>query len=476
MTTQQVYFDYDFPGLSRVKIINNMLPLNVGKSESGKIEIKADLPVDERDAQVDYERYFDVTFKAPVATIELEEIPELESSFARKGRPEVTILLPKIELAVVESENLPLTFSGLDCALEVENENGPIMIDNCTGAKQIENENGPIVLSKCEGELKLSMENGPVSAEGLSGQSLKLESENGPTKIRSACFKEVALSSENGMIYYESLPIDESVMNLFSENGKIHLVLPEDFDFELEAETEQGSVKCRLDAEMRVEAGNYVIRQGEGKNKIRIRTENGTIKIGSDGYMNLNFIRQKLEELKDSILKSKTLEDKIKAQKIVATVVDALNKAADKITEARVKDSLISAADKLKELVEGFDVQEAKDKVVSGVEKVGDEVSNSLRELFMKLKFAKDHGYKFKNLNIKRKVEEAMDYSGPGVLKEFIKKTVDSTLAKAQNWGLSDREKQEVADRSRMKILEMLESGKISAEEAERLLKAIAKE
>ena len=78
MTTQQVYFDYDFPGLSRVKIINNMLPMNVGKSESGKIEIKADLPVDERDAQVDYERYFDVTFKAPVATIELEEIPELE--------------------------------------------------------------------------------------------------------------------------------------------------------------------------------------------------------------------------------------------------------------------------------------------------------------------------------------------------------------------------------------------------------------
>ena len=175
------------------------------------------------------------------------------------------------------------------------------------------------------------------------------------------------------------------------------------------------------DAEMRVEAGNYVIRQGEGKNKIRIRTENGAIKIGSDGYMNLNFIRQKLEELKDSILKSKTLEDKIKAQKIVATVVDALNKAADRITEARIKDSLISAADKLKELVEGFDVQEAKDKVVSGVEKVGDEISNSLRELFMKLKFAKDHGYKFKNLNIKRKVEEAMDYSGPGNLKEFIK-------------------------------------------------------
>ena len=160
----------------------------------------------------------------------------------------------------------------------------------------------------------------------------------------------------------------------------------------------------------------------------------------------------------------------------MATVVDALNKAADRITEARIKDSLISAADKLKELVEGFDVQEAKDKVVSGVEKVGDEISNSLRELFMKLKFAKDHCYKLNNLNIKSKVEEAMDYSGPGNLKEFIKKTVDSTLAKAQNWGLSDREKQEVADRSRMKILEMLESGKISAEEAERLLKAIAKE
>jgi len=50
---------------------------------------------------------------------------------------------------------------------------------------------------------------------------------------------------------------------------------------------------------------------------------------------------------------------------------------------------------------------------------------------------------------------------------------VDATIAKAQGKGLSDSEKQAVDERSRVKILEMLESGKITAEEAERLLKAI---
>ena len=41
---------------------------------------------------------------------------------------------------------------------------------------------------------------------------------------------------------------------------------------------------------------------------------------------------------------------------------------------------------------------------------------------------------------------------------------------------LMKKEKEDIADRSRIKILEMLEAGKITAEEAERLLKAIGKE
>jgi hypothetical protein len=41
---------------------------------------------------------------------------------------------------------------------------------------------------------------------------------------------------------------------------------------------------------------------------------------------------------------------------------------------------------------------------------------------------------------------------------------------------LKQNEKDEVAERSRIKILEMLEAGKITSEEAEKLLKAISKE
>ncbi|OQC12603.1 MAG: hypothetical protein BWX72_01932 [Firmicutes bacterium ADurb.Bin080] len=60
-------------------------------------------------------------------------------------------------------------------------------------------------------------------------------------------------------------------------------------------------------------------------------------------------------------------------------------------------------------------------------------------------------------------------------LTDYIKKIIDSHQIKSYLGG-EHKKKESSTDLSRMKILEMLEAGKITAEEAERLLKAIGKE
>lgn len=464
MKTPKVTLNYEFTNLGRVRIINDMAPLTISQSETGKIEIEADLNVSEQDIKLNFERYFNVDYTEPVAVIELEDIPEIADGFLSGGRSQVRIYIPAGVSLEAESDNLPLTLAGLSCQIKVQNENGPVIVSNCYGDIELENENGPIKLHNCEGNLVLTQENGPVSGEALSGESLKVETENGAIKIRSASYLNASVTSENGMIYYETLPIDGGSLNFATENGVVHLVLPEGFDFELQAETETGALKCHLDADVRNEAGVYVIRKGEGKNQIRIKTENGVIKIGSDGYMNLSFLRLKLAELKETILNSKTLDDKAKAQKVLKSVIEALEKAAEKIPEAKIRETIKTASDKLQATVENFDVGETKDKVVSGVEKIGEEVSNSLREFLLKVKYT-EPGQKFRSFDFHKEF---------GNVKDYIGRVIDTELK--PYLGKRGRDLGEVGERSRIKILEMLESGKITAEEAERLLKAIGKE
>ncbi len=468
MKTIPVRLNYDFPGLVKAEISNSMAPLTVSKAAGAKIEIEADLMLSERDSDLLFERYFDVSFEDGCASIDLEEIPELDDGFGRVVKSEVRVLIPEGVEVHAETENLPLMLAELKGKLSVENENGPIMIQDCEGTVLVENENGPVKMHNVSGDLTLKQENGPFSGERLSGAELNVETENGAVKIRSASYSRAIVRSENGMIYYESMPIEDGDLSFETENGLVSLVLPEDFDFELVAETELGTVKCKLNAEVQREDGAYIIRHGEGKTKIRVRTENGVIKISSDAYMNLGFIRQKLSELREAISNSKTLEDQQNVQVLLEKIIAGLETASEKISEARIKETILKGVATLKTTVDGMDLNDAKDKVIAGVEKIGDEISNGFREFIVKMKYSDDEGPETRHFHLHKEMDGIRDYIHKVLDKEFIRPSVRR--------GLNPQEKQEVNDRSRIKILEMLESGKITAEEAERLLKAIGKE
>jgi hypothetical protein len=101
--------------------------------------------------------------------------------------------------------------------------------------------------------------------------------------------------------------------------------------------------------------------------------------------------------------------------------------------------------------------------VINNLEDIGSQIQDALKE-----------GIK----NIKESVDDFKKHHfHTESVSAYIKKILDSPQIKPYLGGEhKKKEKEDIADRSRIKILEMLEAGKITAEEAERLLKAFGKE
>lgn len=483
MKVVKISKSYDFAPVEKVEIENSMAPLEIGVSGSGQLELEAELRLSDRAADSGYEEYFNVDFAKGKATIDLQEIPELREPFLGTGRSQVWIRLPKGTAVIAEAEVHPLGANGLEGAMVLHNENGPLSLENCSGHIHLENENGPTRLYGCSGEFEIDTENGPVSAEKLQGGKLEIESENGPVKLRQAAFPNVKISSENGVIYYESLQLEEGEMSFENVNGVVHLVLPENSGFQLEVESVNGSISTSFEGAGEKRHGRLSLRRGEGGPKISVKTENGTVKIGSDAHAELSFVRLKLKELKGMMGNAVNDADKEKLQETLNKVTAAVEKAVGSVTEAKVKEGLVQSLDKLKEAVENFDLQGTREKVVKTVEQVGDELSDGLKVVFRKMKvpFREGEGEaagedrRFRHSFRERGFGRFREHLDPDSIKEYVHKAIDSALSRSGK-GLSERERGEVDERSRAKILEMLESGKITAEEAERLLKAIGRE
>ncbi len=468
MKTANMSLNYDAAHLNTVEINNDMAPLKIETSSNDKIEILANIPIHSFVPGTNVAEHFIVDENGPVMTIDLEEIPEMNKPFLGASDSQVWIRVPKGIKVKATAENMPMSADGLENELSLHIENGPLQINNCSGIMNLESENGPIKISNSNGEIKITLENGPLSADNISGESITLESENGPVKIRSACFQDVKITNENSVIYYETLPLENGNFSFANENGVVQLSLPEDLGFVLDAESETGVIQCSLEAEISTEGDHQIIRRGDGSTKISIKTENGVIKIGANGQSDLSFLKLKMEELRKTIKSAVKPEDKEQVIKVLNTVVAAVEKAIGSVNEAKVKDSLTAATDKLKNLVDNFDVNDTKDKIVSTVEQIGDEVVDGLKIVIRKVKETHGEGFHKQHIHMHKEMDN---------LKEYLNKVMDSPLLKPYlGKGLNARDKQEVDERSRTKILEMLESGKITAEEAERLLKAIGKE
>jgi DUF4097 and DUF4098 domain-containing protein YvlB len=461
MTKQLLQKTWSPENLTKVIVENHMAPIIVSSSADNQVSLEGLLYINEPDEDFDSEDYINSEFNAGVLRIELDEVDEMDGREARSSQLKLTI--PEGVFLEIETDNYPMNLSGLNNNLKIDSENAPVSVSNCDGDKHIESENGPVRLHNSRGNLFAKLENGPLSAEAITGEGLTLESENGSLKVRLARFPKVDMSTENGAIYYETQPVENGDFKFATENGIVSLVLPVDFDFELTAKTEYGQIKSRLDAPLNYENETYSLVNGNGSNKISIETENGVIKISNDGHLNLGFIKEKLEQLKDALAKANTNEEKERVMELMNKVIEYLNRAVSSIAEDKVKDKVGAAIIKLKTFGDTFDFDETREKVMVNLEEIGTQIQDGLKE-----------GIK----GVKTGFEEMKQkHLHPEHVHEYIRKVMDSPLIKPYLGGeLKAREKEDIADKSRLKILEMLESGKITAEEAEKLLKAIGKE
>jgi len=107
---------------------------------------------------------------------------------------------------------------------------------------------------------------------------------------------------------------------------------------------------------------------------------------------------------------------------------------------------------------------ETKDKVLSSIEKISTDINSNLRKFLEKVRQSdRDSG-----LNLGKRFDDLGDQ-------------IQNLWSRRSTWfgsgsDVEDELPRDVSEQSRRKILEMLENGKISADEAERLLRAIGKE
>ncbi len=469
---------FSFPETTGINIVNHMAHLVVLPAENEEITLKIDITYPDYVDDFGIEDYLSVEASKGKVEIELEEIDELADSF-RRDTIKLQIWIPKGLKVSLESENNSFNVNGLENEISLSMENGACTMANCRGDLRLESENGPIKLHNHTGNVTVKLENGPLSTDGLSGDKLSVESENGAIKMRSAAFVEVDIKNENGVIYYETLPVDNANINLENENGVINLVLPAVWGFELTTETDMGVLRNKLDAPAVKVGDKYVISSGDKEATIRIKTENGMIKVGHDKHLNIDYLRNKMDQLSQAILGSKDSQDKANIQKLIDQIIIYVNRGIGAIQEEKIKDAITASVEKLRTIGENFDLNESRDKVIATVDKIGAEIQGAFQE-FVKTfqdKYNAEYVKDFKERVFGQGHQHWGHFADPEFGQKVSAKVMDS-LKKVMPgiFDLKEREKEEIAEQSRLKILQMLESGKITAEEAEKLLKAITKE
>ena len=284
-------------GLSEIRLDNALAPLVIDDSADDAVLLEGLLNFEADQEDLNIEDYINAELDAGILTLKLDELPVNQRDIKTA---QIKLSVPGKVFLNVSTDNFPLSLIGLENNLKISSDNSPVSIKHCRGDLHLESENGPVKLHNIRGNIYARMENGPVVAEDIVGEGLHIESENGPIKLRLASYKTVDLETENGPIHFETQPVEGGNFKFTTENGIVHLVLPLRFSFKLSAETESGRFKSNLDSEVVKDDRTFRIENlydDDEPTMISINTENGLIKLSSDGHINLDFIKTKLDQL-----------------------------------------------------------------------------------------------------------------------------------------------------------------------------------
>jgi hypothetical protein len=158
--------------------------------------------------------------------------------------------------------------------------NGDVTVDGATASVRASSGNGDVKVGSGAGEVHASTGNGGVRVSGARG-AVQASSGNGSIDVATARGP-VSASSGNGSIRVsmESMA-STGDLRFSSGNGRITLLLPDDFDAELDASTGSGSIDSDFEVRTSGRISRHRLRGtiGSGGRMLRVSSGSGSIEL-----------------------------------------------------------------------------------------------------------------------------------------------------------------------------------------------------
>ncbi|RLC48867.1 MAG: hypothetical protein DRH57_01430 [Candidatus Cloacimonadota bacterium] len=275
---------------------------------------------------------------------------------------------------------------------------------------KVNNKNGRIRVDSLDLHMELANKNGSIKLIDISGEAI-VSNKNGSIKVENSLLNKCIIGDRNGsIVYHFNKDVEQGSFEFTNKNGSITLYIPPSLPYDISGQTRIGSYHINLDQEYKKEDGKIYIHNKDGKVKIRIDNNIGGIKLFSTD----------------------------KPEGIDVKVISAYWDKTEKIGET-IKESMLRLEEDIKNMSERFK----------------DEEWNQIKE---QIKDMKENIVNFV-------------HSSKGKVNLKLDKVFDKFGDMFQYMG--DKSKKQENIELKKKVLDMLENGKITAEEAERLLRSI---
>lgn len=434
MTTLKFEFK-DQGSFKKLAVKTEKMTIIIAKGEPEAITIKGEIVLKQ---EIDYE----VKRDEIVEVIASEGSILIDTSDLEHDLKEQTVDYESFKLYIsvpdelkikAESELGRIIVTGVEANSSFETEMGLILLEDVSGDAKVVAEIGKIKVKRGNfNRLTCTTEIGNIEVIGTMVNELHCESEAGEIVIRKTEISDATIISETGSIEYHLLPVMQNHSKIESGIGKVKLIIPKEINLSLKAISEMGGVNQNLKNVDVQEIENGLILKTVNKSNnqhkavINISTELGWILLLND----------------DTPLEKEKSHSSSRLNREINNAMNEINKITRVLSSRTLRKSLGSAFANLGETI--------KSSVQSALRESDDALKQSVKEM--------QDSLHQQSQEMKNRTEESRKDA------EYQRGNAYRTEER-----LSDNEK------SRLKILELLENGKINQEEAERLLKAIGK-
>ncbi len=168
--------------------------------------------------------------------------------------------------------------------LTAHSDSGEIQAEEITldGALDLETNFGKVTANGVRAtSYRLKSDSGSLTLDGGSGP-LDLQTNFGNIEVRNAIQAALTLKTDSGKIYFSGSLHTEGVHKAESGSGKVHLVLPADSAFDLDAETDLGSIKTDFAVTVTEVEEKHIVGEVKGGGPLlQIHTDSGDIVLES---------------------------------------------------------------------------------------------------------------------------------------------------------------------------------------------------